>query len=125
MLAREISIKGPHATLCVQSRERTPQYREQWRVKFRTFRAQLTRLPATIGKGGTLFYVGAGTSGRLAILDATECPPTFGTSPRLVQAVIAGGWRALTGAVEGAEDDAARGKTDLVVRGVWGGQLWV
>jgi N-acetylmuramic acid 6-phosphate etherase len=66
-----------------------------------------------IQMGGRLFYVGAGTSGRLAVLDAAECPPTFGVSPRLVQAIIAGGRRAITGAVEGAEDSAANGIRDL------------
>jgi len=55
-------------------------------------------------KNGRLFYVGAGTSGRLGVLDASECPPTFGVSPLLVQGIIAGGKRALVGAVEGAED---------------------
>jgi N-acetylmuramic acid 6-phosphate etherase len=69
-------------------------------------------------QGGRLFYVGAGTSGRLAALDAAELPPTFGTSPRMVQAVIAGGRRALTQAVEGAEDNRARGAKDLAVRGL-------
>jgi N-acetylmuramic acid 6-phosphate etherase len=64
-------------------------------------------------KGGRLIYVGAGTSGRLAVLDAAECPPTFGVSPNLVQGVIAGGRRALTGAVEGAEDSVANGVRDL------------
>src|ERR1700730_17163439 len=54
-------------------------------------------------RGGRLIYVGAGTSGRLAVMDAAECPPTFGTSPEMVQAVIAGGSRALTRAIEGAE----------------------
>ena len=54
--------------------------------------------------GGRLIYVGAGTSGRLAVLDASECPSTFGTSPQLVRALIAGGRRAITGPVEGAED---------------------
>src|SRR3981189_993976 len=63
--------------------------------------------------GGRLFYVGAGTSGRLAALDAAEIPPTFGTPPRMVQAVIAGGRRALTHAVEGAEDNRAQGARDL------------
>ncbi|XXF75787.1 N-acetylmuramic acid 6-phosphate etherase [Myxococcaceae bacterium GXIMD 01537] len=58
---------------------------------------------------GRLLYVGAGTSGRLGVLDASECPPTFGSSPSQVQAVIAGGRRALTRAVEGAEDDAEAG----------------
>jgi N-acetylmuramic acid 6-phosphate etherase len=64
-------------------------------------------------RGGRLFYVGAGTSGRLAALDATEIPPTFGTPPRMVQAVLAGGRRALTHAVEGAEDNRAQGARDL------------
>src|SRR6266852_9701036 len=68
--------------------------------------------------GGRLFYVGAGTSGRLAALDAAELPPTFGTRPQLVQAVIAGGRRALTRAVEGAEDDRAQSARDLAARGL-------
>ncbi len=59
--------------------------------------------------GGRLLYVGAGTSGRLGVLDASECPPTFGVSPRQVQAVLAGGRRAMTRAVEGAEDDTQAG----------------
>jgi len=57
-------------------------------------------------RGGRLFYVGAGTSGRLGVLDAAECPPTFGTPRTLVQGIIAGGRRALVRSVEGAEDDA-------------------
>ncbi len=67
-------------------------------------------------QGGRLFYVGAGTSGRLAALDAAELPPTFGTPPRMVQAVIAGGRRALTHAVEGAEDNRTQGAKDLAAR---------
>jgi N-acetylmuramic acid 6-phosphate etherase len=66
-----------------------------------------------LGSGGRLFYIGAGTSGRLAVLDAAECPPTFGTPPRMVQAIIAGGARALRHASEGAEDSAADGARDL------------
>ncbi len=62
--------------------------------------------------GGNLHYFGAGTSGRLAFLDASECPPTFGTPPSLVQAHIAGGPDALLRAVEGAEDDAAAGAAE-------------
>ena len=57
-------------------------------------------------RGGRIFYVGAGTSGRLGVLDAAECPPTFGTPRTLVQGIIAGGRRALVRSVEGAEDDA-------------------
>src|SRR5258708_25565305 len=56
-----------------------------------------------IRKGGRLIYVGAGSSGRMGVLDAAECPPTFGTSPKLVVALIAGGRRAITRAAEGAE----------------------
>lgn len=63
--------------------------------------------------GGRLFYVGAGTAGRLGVLDAAECPPTFGTPPELVQAAIAGGPGALLAAVEGAEDDAAAGADQI------------
>src|SRR6266403_2829135 len=66
-----------------------------------------------IRNGGRLLYVGAGSSGRMAVLDAAECPPTFGTSPKLVQALIAGGRPAVTGAVEGAEDSPANAKRDL------------
>jgi len=66
-----------------------------------------------IRKGGRLLYVGAGSSGRMGVLDAAECPPTFGTSPKLVQALIAGGRRAITHAVEGAEDSTRNGERDL------------
>ncbi|ADK80282.1 N-acetylmuramic acid 6-phosphate etherase [Sediminispirochaeta smaragdinae] len=60
-------------------------------------------------RGGRLFYVGAGTSGRLGVLDASECPPTFGTDPKMIQGIIAGGQEALTRAVEWAEDDEEKG----------------
>jgi N-acetylmuramic acid 6-phosphate etherase len=63
--------------------------------------------------GGRLFYTGAGTSGRLGVLDASECPPTFNTPPELVKALIAGGDRALRHSVEKAEDDPEQGKYDL------------
>ena len=69
-------------------------------------------------KGGRLFYVGAGTSGRLGVLDASEIPPTFGVSPELVQGIIAGGVTALHHAVEGAEDQPAAGAFAIVDRGV-------
>src|ERR1700749_4934257 len=59
--------------------------------------------------GGRLFYVGTGTSGRLGVLDASECPPTFGVSPELVQGIIAGGYEALYRAVEASEGDAEAG----------------
>lgn len=66
-----------------------------------------------IQSGGRLIYLGAGSSGRLAILDSAECPPTFGVSKKLVVALIAGGKRAIAGAVEGAEDSTANGARDL------------
>ncbi len=66
--------------------------------------------------GGRLYYVGAGTSGRLGVLDAAECPPTFGTSPERIQALIAGGPEALLHAVEGAEDSRDAGREDLQER---------
>ena len=64
-------------------------------------------------RGGRLFYLGAGTSGRLGILDAVECPPTYGTEPELVQGLIAGGTSAIFKAREGAEDDPRLGQADL------------
>jgi N-acetylmuramic acid 6-phosphate etherase len=64
--------------------------------------------------GGRLFYIGAGTSGRLGILDASECPPTFGVPEGLVIGIIAGGVKAITGAVESAEDDTEQGWKDLI-----------
>jgi N-acetylmuramic acid 6-phosphate etherase len=70
--------------------------------------------------GGRLFYVGAGTSGRLGILDASECPPTFRTPPELVQGIIAGGQPAIWSAVEGAEDDREAGGRAIAFRGVTG-----
>ena len=68
---------------------------------------------ARLSRGGRLFYVGAGTSGRLGVLDAAECPPTFGTDPELVQGIIAGGPPALVRAAEGAEDDEDAGRAAI------------
>ncbi|MED2010001.1 N-acetylmuramic acid 6-phosphate etherase [Brevibacillus borstelensis] len=67
----------------------------------------------SLQNGGRLFYFGAGTSGRLGILDASECPPTFGTDPELIQGVIAGGPSAMIRAVEGAEDSEELGEEDI------------
>lgn len=73
---------------------------------------------ARLRSGGRLFYVGTGTSGRLGVLDASECPPTFGVSPELVQGVIAGGYDACYRAVEASEDDENAGGSDLRQRGL-------
>ncbi|MCT3020973.1 N-acetylmuramic acid 6-phosphate etherase [Pediococcus pentosaceus] len=67
----------------------------------------------SFNKKGRLFYIGAGTSGRLGVLDAAECVPTFGTDPKMVQGLIAGGMKAMTIAVEGAEDSPELGAKDL------------
>lgn len=72
----------------------------------------------SIQKGGRIFYVGAGTSGRLGILDASECPPTYGVSEELIQGVIAGGIPAVFKAQEGAEDSLGQAKRDLIEKGL-------
>lgn len=86
----------------------------------RAIRPVLSKLAAFVDEGakrlangGRLFYVGAGTSGRLGILDASECPPTFGTNPNLVQGIMAGGQSAVFKAVEGAEDNEDAGAASL------------
>ncbi len=76
------------------------------------------QIASRIRKGGRLFYIGAGTSGRLGVLDASECPPTFGVPRTMVQGIIAGGKRALTESVEGAEDHEELGAQDLRARGL-------
>jgi N-acetylmuramic acid 6-phosphate etherase len=76
-----------------------------------------------LGNGGRLFYAGAGTSGRLGVLDASEIPPTFGTDPELVQGIIAGGAPALMRAAEGAEDSPESGEMAAIGRGVRAGDV--
>ncbi len=76
------------------------------------------KVAAAFDAGGRLFYVGAGTSGRLGILDASECPPTFRADPEMVQGIIAGGARAIAHPIEGAEDDPDAGARALRFRGV-------
>jgi N-acetylmuramic acid 6-phosphate etherase len=78
-----------------------------------------------LGRGGRLFYIGAGSSGRLGVLDAAECPPTFNVPPELVQGIIAGGERALARAAEAIEDDPALGAGDLLERGFTAGDVLV
>jgi N-acetylmuramic acid 6-phosphate etherase len=68
-------------------------------------------------KGGRLYYIGAGTSGRLGVIDASEIPPTYNVPPDLIQGLIAGGDTAIRKSIEGAEDDSEQGKADLVQRG--------
>jgi len=77
----------------------------------------------TFRAGGRLFYVGAGTSGRLGVLDASECPPTYGTDPEMVQGIIAGGHAALTRSQEGAEDRVEGAVEDLEAHGLRAGDF--
>ncbi len=76
------------------------------------------RITEAFSLGGRLFYVGAGTSGRLGIIDAAECPPTFGTEPQMVQGIIAGGEAAVFQAQEGAEDSFDNGANEIIKRSV-------
>jgi N-acetylmuramic acid 6-phosphate etherase len=78
----------------------------------------IDRIVERLKKGGRLFYVGTGTSGRLGVLDASEIPPTYGVSPDLIQGVIAGGYEALYKATEASEDDFNAGAEDLRKRGI-------
>ncbi|MDT7688610.1 MAG: N-acetylmuramic acid 6-phosphate etherase [Acidobacteriota bacterium] len=78
------------------------------------------RIVERLSAGGKLFYVGTGTSGRLGVLDASECPPTFGVPAELVQGIIAGGYDALHRATEASEDDREAGARDAELRGVSG-----
>ena len=75
--------------------------------------------------GGRMFYVGAGTSGRLGVLDASECPPTFGVSPHMIQGLIAGGPKALISSIEGAEDNKNRAISDLQERSLTSNDILV
>jgi N-acetylmuramic acid 6-phosphate etherase len=84
----------------------------------RPIAAAVDLIVAALARGGRLFYVGAGTSGRLGVLDASECPPTYGTPPRMVQGIIAGGRRALVRSVEGAEDREADGAAAMAKKRV-------
>jgi len=77
----------------------------------------------TFNNGGRLFYIGAGTSGRLGVLDASECPPTFSAPPEMVQGIIAGGDTALRKAIEGAEDDEEAGRQAIHESGVSQGDM--
>jgi len=87
--------------------------------------AALALAEETLRAGGRLFYVGAGTSGRLGVLDASEIPPTFGAPPELVQGIIAGGYAALTRAQEGAEDRPDGARADLDAAGVRAGDFLI
>lgn len=79
--------------------------------------AAIDAIVASLERGGRLFYLGAGTSGRLGVLDASECPPTYSTPPEMVQGLIAGGDKALRWSIEDAEDNESEGRRDLEAHG--------
>ncbi len=110
--SRGLDQKSPLEILRILNREDATVARAVRRELPKIARA-VDAIAKAFERGGRLIYVGAGTSGRLAVLDAAECPPTFGTPPRMVKAIIAGGSRALQHAVEGAEDSASNGARDL------------
>ncbi len=87
--------------------------------------ACIDRVAERLAAGGRLFYAGTGTSGRLGVLDAVECPPTFGVPSDVVQGIMAGGYPACYGAVEAAEDDESQAIVDLKSRGVASGDALV
>src|SRR5262249_31124018 len=95
----------PVAIASLMNREDARAVRAVGRVRHAIARA-VDAIVAALAAGGRLFFVGAGTSGRLGVLEAAECPPTFGTPPSLVQAIMAGGRASVFRSREGAEDDA-------------------
>jgi N-acetylmuramic acid 6-phosphate etherase len=97
--------------------EQDQQVAEAVRVELPNIQQAVDGIVERVRSGGRLFYIGAGTSGRLAVLDAAECPPTFNVPAELVQGIIAGGERALARAVEASEDDAESGQRDLLAHG--------
>jgi N-acetylmuramic acid 6-phosphate etherase len=103
--------------LMLKEEERVPAILMEHR---RSISRAIEWVASALRAGGRLFYVGAGTSGRLGVLDASECPPTFRTSPDQVQGIIAGGAQALLMSIEGAEDDAVAGGQAIKFRGVNG-----
>ncbi len=110
--ARDLDMLGTVAIVALLAREQTAAAEAVARAT-PAIAAAVDAIALRLRAGGTLHYVGAGTSGRLAMLDAAECPPTFGTPPSLVVAHVAGGAAALVRAIEGAEDDAAAGTREM------------
>ena len=87
--------------------------------------AAVDLITARLREGGRMLYIGAGTSGRLGVLDASECPPTFGVSPHMIQGLVAGGPKALISSIEGAEDNKDRAVSDLQERNFTAGDVLV
>src|SRR5207249_12142793 len=102
--SRALDLLGPHETATLMNREDRRAVRAVGRVRA-AIAAAVHVIVGALRGGGRLFFVGAGTSGRLGVLEAAECPPTFGTPRQLVQAIMAGGRGAVFRSREGAEDD--------------------
>lgn len=108
----DIDLKSPHEIVKIMNEEdRNVVYAVEKELDKIAIAVEL--IVKAFNNGGRLIYTGAGTSGRLAILDASECPPTFGTNSDMVVGLIAGGEKALLNAIEGAEDDYEQGKKDI------------
>src|SRR5262249_7410216 len=103
--SRDLDRLAPRAIAALMNREDRRAVAAVGRVA-RAIGAAVERIVASLSRGGRLFFVGAGTSGRLGVLEAAECPPTFGTPRSLVQAIMAGGRTSVFRSREGAEDDA-------------------
>src|SRR5499426_1147681 len=110
--SRALDLLRPRQIAALMNREDLRAVRAVGRVRA-DIASAVGLIVGALRGGGRLFFVGAGTSGRLGVLEAAECPPTFGTPPRLVQAIMAGGRRAVFRSQEGAEDDA-RAATRIV-----------
>ncbi|MBA3441487.1 MAG: N-acetylmuramic acid 6-phosphate etherase [Pyrinomonadaceae bacterium] len=115
----------PTAGIVQLMNEEDQRVAEAVRLVLPNIAAAVDKIFERLRDGGRLFYIGTGTSGRLGVLDASECPPTFGVPPNLVQGVIAGGYDACFRAVEASEDDREAGARDLEKRGVTGGDAVV
>jgi N-acetylmuramic acid 6-phosphate etherase len=111
----QLDLLGPRQIARLMNREDARAVRAVGRVSAR-IAAAVELIVAALARGGRLFFVGAGTSGRLGVLEAAECPPTFGTPPRLVQAIMAGGRRAVFRSREGAEDDERAAAREIARR---------
>jgi N-acetylmuramic acid 6-phosphate etherase len=122
--SHNLDLKSTREILRVISRE-DAQVAAAVRSQIPNIARAVDEIVARLRRGGRLFYIGAGTSGRLGVLDASEVPPTFGVHRTLVQGIIAGGNRALTSSIEGAEDQPQNGARDLRVRGLRAGDVVV
>src|SRR5438105_11804355 len=124
--SRALDLLSPRAIAALMNREDRRAVLAVGRVRS-AIASAVRMIVGALRGGGRLFFVGAGTSGRLGVLEAAECPPTFGTAPRLVQAIMAGGRGAVFRSREGAEDDEVAASQAVRARvrrgGVVGGGL--